>query len=186
MSCHVFIATSLDGFIARPDGSLDWLPQPSGEAEADDHGYSAFMADIDAVVMGRNTFDVVLGFGGWHFTTPVVVLSSRPLTVPAELEGKVFAMAGGPAEIVAACAARGWHELYIDGGVTIQRFLRAGLVARVIITRVPVILGKGLPLFGAEPHDISLDHVRTTAYPTGLVQSEYAVRTSMGESREAM
>lgn len=176
MPAHVFIATSLDGYIARPDGALDWLPQPSGDTEADDHGYSAFMAGIDAVVLGRNTFEVVLGFGGWHFTTPVVVLSSRPLEIPPDLEGKVFQMSGSPSEVVAACAARGWHELYIDGGITIQRFLRAGLIARLIITRVPVILGQGLPLFGATPHDIPFDHVRTTAYPTGLVQSEYAVR----------
>lgn len=175
MSCHVFIATSLDGFIARPDGSLDWLPQPSGEAEADDHGYSAFMAGIDAVVMGRHTFEVVLGFGGWHFTTPVVVLSSTPLSIAPELEGKVFAMAGEPAEIVAACAARGWHELYIDGGITIQRFLRAGLLARMIITRVPVLLGVGIPLFGDLGRDIPLTHRQTRAYPTGLVQSEYIV-----------
>ena len=178
MPAHVFIATSLDGFIARPDGALDWLPQPSGDADADDHGYSAFMAGIDAVVMGRNTFEVVLGFGGWHFTKPVVVLSSRAPEIPSELDGKVFVMSGDPSEIVASCAARGWNELYIDGGITIQRFLRAGLVARVIITRVPVILGQGLPLFGAVPHDILLDHVRTTAYPTGLVQGEYVVRRS--------
>lgn len=176
MPAHVFIATSLDGFIARTDGALDWLPQPSGEADADDHGYSAFMAGIDAVVMGRNTFDVVLGFGGWHFTKPVVVLSSRALEIPPELGGKVFVMSGEPTDVVAKCVARGWHELYVDGGITIQRFLRAGLVRRVIITRVPVILGEGIPLFGATPHDIPLEHVRTTAYPTGLVQSEYALR----------
>ena len=165
MPCHVFIATSLDGFIARPDGALDWLPQPTGEAEADDHGYSAFMAGIDAVVMGRNTFEVVLGFGSWHFTKPVVVLSSRALALPPELEGKVFAMSGEPAEIVAACAARGWQQLYIDGGVTIQRFLRAGLIERVIVTRVPVVLGMGLPLFGPVAQDILLEHVRAMAYP---------------------
>ena len=178
MPCHVFIATSLDGFIARPDGALDWLPQPSGEVDADDHGYSAFMDGIDAVVMGRNTFEVVLGFGGWHFTKPVIVLSSRALEISPELADKVFVMSGDPQDVAAACAARGWQELYVDGGVTIQRFLRAGLIVRVIITRVPVILGAGLPLFGPASHDITLDHVRTTAYPSGLVQSEYAVRST--------
>lgn len=176
MPAHVFIATSLDGYIARPDGTLDWLPEPSGDSAADDHGYSAFMAGIDAVVMGRNTFEVVLGFGGWHFTKPVVVLSSRRLDIPAELEGKVFAMSGEPTDVVAECAARGWQELYIDGGITIQRFLRAAFVSRLIITRVPVILGAGIPLFGDVARDVVLDHTRTTAYPTGLVQSEYRVR----------
>ncbi len=173
MSCHVFIATSLDGYIARPDGAIDWLPT---DDSAGDHGYGAFMAGIDAVVMGRNTYEVVLGFGGWHFTKPVVVLSSRGVDVAPDLRDKVFPMAGTPEEIVARCAARGWRELYIDGGVTIQRFLAAGLIERLIITRIPVLIGQGLPLFGTVPQDIRVSHVRTDAFANGLVQSEYRVR----------
>jgi dihydrofolate reductase len=178
MSAHVFIATSLDGFIARRDGAIDWLPT-DGSGDAGDHGYTAFTAGIDAVVMGRNTFEVVLGFGGWHFTKPVVVLSSRDVAIPPELAGKVVAMSGTPEQVSAECAARGWHELYVDGGVTIQRFLRAGLIDRMIITRIPVLLGEGLPLFGPVAADVRLDHVRTQAYDSGLVQSEYRVRRTM-------
>lgn len=173
MSAQVFIATSLDGFIARADGGLDWLPQPSGDAAQDDHGYSAFMAGIDAIVMGRSTYEMVLTFGDWPFEKPVVVLSSRGVTVAPALADRIVPMAGEPREIMAACAARGWHNLYIDGGVTIQRFLRAGLIQRLIITRVPVVLGSGLPLFGALERDAHFTHVRTQSYATGLVQSEY-------------
>lgn len=172
MSSHVFIATSLDGFIARPDGALDWLPT---DDSAGDHGYSAFMSDIDAIVMGRNTYEIVLTFGAWPFKKPVVVLTSRDITLTPELEGRVVTMSGSPTEIVALCAARGWHRLYVDGGITIQRFLSAGLIERMIITRIPVIIGSGLPLFGVVPADIRLQHVGTRSYPNGLVQSEYTV-----------
>ncbi len=175
MPGHVFIATSLDGYIARPDGGIDWLPT---DTSAGDHGYAAFTAGIDALVMGRNTYELVLSFGAWPYEKPVVVLSRRGVTIAPELEGKVFAMSGTPEAIVAQCAARGWHQLYVDGGVTIQRFLAAGLIERLVITRVPVVLGAGLPLFGAVPQDIRMDHVRTEAFANGLVQSEYRVRPS--------
>jgi dihydrofolate reductase len=174
MTCSVFIATSLDGYIARPDGGIDWLPEPSG-SDADDHGYSAFMASVDAVVMGRNTYELVLTFGGWHFTKPVVVLSTRGVTIAPELATKVFQTSGTPSEVLSYCATRGWTSLYIDGGVTIQKFLAAGLIDRMIITRVPVVIGAGLPLFGAVPADVRLTHVATQAYSNGLVQSEYRV-----------
>lgn len=175
MSAHVFIATSLDGFIARTDGSLDWLPVP--EPGGEDYGYQSFMDTVDAVVMGRHTYDAVLAMGGgWTYPKPVVVLSSRPVATTPALSDTVVQLSGTPEEVRAQCAARGWNELYVDGGVTIQRFLRAGLIDRMIITRIPVILGEGLPLFGAVAADVRLDHVRTQAYASGLVQSEYRVR----------
>lgn len=172
MTASVFIATSLDGFIARSDGSLDWLP---GD-DVEDHGYTEFMATVDALVMGRKTFETVLTFGEWPFgTKPVVVLSSNPTALVAPPGAVCTMMSGTPAEVVAQLAARGMQHLYIDGGVTIQRFLDAGLIQRVIITRVPVLLGSGIPLFGPVAHDIRLTHVATRAYPSGLVQSEYLV-----------
>lgn len=175
MSAHVFIATSLDGFIARQDGSLDWLPVP--EPGAEDYGYHAFMDTVDAVVMGRGTYEAVVAMGGgWTYPKPVVVLSSRAIDTGVALSETVVRMSGSPAEVLAECAARGWSSLYVDGGVTIQGFLRAGLIERLIVTRVPVILGAGLPLFGAVPQDVHLDHVRTQSYDSGLVQSEYRVR----------
>ena len=169
MKASVFIATSIDGFIARTDGALDWLP-----TDPEDHGYTEFMDSVDALVMGRKTFETVLGFGAWPFGTKlVVVLTSRPGDLAAPAGAICEFMAGTPAEVVAHLAARGLEHLYIDGGVTIQRFLAAGLIQRMIITRVPVLLGSGIPLFGPLAHDVRLEHVATRTYPSGLVQSEY-------------
>jgi dihydrofolate reductase len=172
MTASVFIGTSVDGFIARPNDDLDFLPEGGGEP----HGYNEFIASVDAIVIGRKTFEKVLSMGAWPYGDKrVVILSSRPLDLSAAAEGVVEQMAGPPAEIVAQLAARGKHHLYIDGGVTIQRFLRAGQIQRLIITRVPVLIGEGIPLFGALPRDIRLRHAATRHYPSGLVQSEYEV-----------
>ena len=171
MRISVFVGTSVDGFIARPGGGLDFLPPDGGEP----HGYVEFMATVDALVIGRKTYETVLGFDGWAYgTKPVFVLSTRPLA-PAPAGAVVERMSGEPAEIVARLAARGLGHLYVDGGITIQRFLRAGLVERLVITRVPVLIGQGIPLFGALPRDVRLRHVATRSYPSGLVQSEYTV-----------
>ena len=178
MNASVFIATSLDGFIAREDGSLDWLPADGGEP----HGYDEFIATVDAIVMGRKTFDTVMTFGSWPFDKPVIVLTSRPskLKIPANVacEG----MSGSPQEIVTHLARRGMKHLYIDGGMTIRRFLEAGLIQRMIITRISVLLGSGIPLFGPLARDIRLRHVATRSYPSGLVQSEYAIDTTRNDT----
>jgi dihydrofolate reductase len=172
MTASVFIGTSVDGFIARPNDDLDFLPPGGGEP----HGYNEFIATVDAIVIGRKTFEKVLTLGPWAYGHKrVVVLSSRPLDLSAAVGGVVEQMSGPPAEIVSQLAASGAHHLYIDGGVTIQRFLRAGLIQRLIITRVPVLIGEGVPLFGTLPRDIPLRHVATRHYPSGLVQSEYQV-----------
>ena len=171
MKASVFVGTSLDGFIARPNGAFDFLPTGGGEP----HGYDEFMATVDALVIGRHTFETVLSFGGWAYgKKPVFVLSSRPLpSVPAG--AVVERMAGEPAAIVAQLEARGIQHAYVDGGITIQRFLQARLIQRLIITRVPVLIGSGIPLFGPSPHDIALRHIATRQYQSGLVQSEYEV-----------
>jgi dihydrofolate reductase len=176
MKVTVFVGASVDGFIARPDGGLDWLPEGGGEP----HGYAELMAAVDAVVIGRNTFEKVLTLGPWHYGKKrVVVLSTRPLDLSAAEGGVVEQMAGTPAEIVERLAADGAKHLYVDGGDTIQRFLRAGLVDQLVVTRVPVLIGEGIPLFGALPHDVRLTHVSTRSFPSGLVQSEYRIGGSI-------
>jgi dihydrofolate reductase len=173
MNASVFVGVSVDGFIARPDGGLDWLPPDGGE----EHGYEAFMASVDALVIGRNTYETVLGFDAWPYgEKPVFVLSTRPLP-PAPAGAAVEQMAGEPAAIVSRLAARGFRHAYVDGGITIQRFLRAGLIQRLVVTRVPVLIGSGIPLFGELPRDVLLRHVATRQYASGLVQSEYVVVT---------
>lgn len=176
MRASVFIATSLDGFIARPDGALDWLPGGDGTPLDEDHGYGAFMATVDVVVIGRGTYEKVQTFGGWPYGHMAVrVLSTRPLELPASLPPSVEAMSGPPAEILARLDRLGFQHAYVDGGRTIQAFLSAGLIQRIVLTRVPVLIGEGIPLFGALPHDVRLVHVRTRSFETGLVQSEYDV-----------
>jgi dihydrofolate reductase len=171
MTISVFVGTSLDGFIARPNDDLDFLPEGGGEP----HGYDEFMATVDALVIGRRTFEKVLTFGKWPYGKKrVVVLSSNPLDLTA-IAGAVEQMSGTPAEIVERLAATGTNNLYIDGGVTIQQFLNAGLIERLIITRVPVLIGEGIPLFGKLLKDIPLRHVATRQYASGLVQSEYLI-----------
>ena len=172
MKLSVFVGTSLDGFIARLDGAFDFLPEGGGEP----HGYNEFIATVDTIVIGRNTFEVVLPMRPWPYGDKrVVVLSTRSLDFSGIVGGRVEQMSGAPAEIVSRLAATGAQHLYVDGGITIQNFLRAGLVQRLIITRVPVLIGDGIPLFGTLPHDIRLRHISTRSYPSGLVSSEYHV-----------
>ena len=171
MKASVFIATSLDGYIAREDGSFDWLPE-----NPEPHGYEEFMASVDAMVIGRKTFETAAAFSPWPYgTKPVIVLTSTPSAFKAP-EGSVCDfMSGSPREIVDRLTERGMHHLYVDGGITIQRFLEAGLIDRMIITRVPVLIGSGIPLFGPLARDVRPRHVSTRTYPSGLVQSEYVI-----------
>jgi dihydrofolate reductase len=176
MKATVFIATSLDGFIAREDGAIDWLPT-GADTKFEDYGYADFMKSVDALVMGRKTYETVRGFGGeWPYgTKPVIVLSSKKVSIPKELAKSVTAMSGKISAILGHLEALGMKHIYVDGGVTIQKFLNAGALERLIITRIPVLIGKGIPLFGPVDQDIKLSHVSTKTYPSGLVQSEYFV-----------
>lgn len=168
----VFVGTSVDGFIARHNDSLDFLDEGGGEP----HGYDEFFASIDTLLIGRKTYEVVVKFPEWPYGEKrVVVLSSQPLDFSGISAAHVEQMTGSPQDIISQLAATGAQNIYLDGGVTIQRFLRAGLVDRLIITRVPVLIGEGIPLFGSLPHDVHLRHVRTQHYATGLVQTEYHV-----------
>lgn len=172
MKASVFIGTSVDGFIARPNHALDFLPADGGEP----HGYTEFFASIDTLLIGRKTFEIVQAFPEWPYGDKrVVVLSSRPLDFSSLREARVEQMSGSPVEIASKLAATGTQHVYVDGGVTIQRFLRAGLIHRLTITRVPVLIGEGIPLFGTLPHDIRLRHIATQHYPSGLVKTEYEV-----------
>lgn len=180
--CSVFCGVSLDGFIARKNDALDFLEGPPGAKKprgSGDHGFGAFMKGIDALVCGRSTFEVVLGFPKWYYgDKKVVVLSRRKvdLTKARAMGANIEWMRGEPEAIVAALAKRGFRRLYVDGGATIQRFLRAGLIDRIIISRLPVLIGQGIPLFGPLPKDVWFKHVATRTFPDGMVQTEYVRR----------
>lgn len=174
-TAHVFIATSLDGYIARADGDIDWLTGFSSPGE--DHGYDTHIAKMDGIIMGRGTYEKVLAFDEWYYSKPVLVLSQTlaPASVPAHLKDKVEIVSATPEAAMAIATERGWQHVYADGGKLIQSFLRAGLIEEMIISRIPILLGDGIPLFGPLENDVTLEHLETKAFPSGLVQSHYRI-----------
>ncbi|MDX2097872.1 MAG: dihydrofolate reductase family protein [Leptolyngbyaceae cyanobacterium bins.59] len=173
----VFIATSLDGYIARPDGRIDWLEQANERVpEDEDFGYGDFIASVDVLVMGRNSFEKVLSFEDWPYgLKPVVVLSRSSISIPPALSQTVSVSSEAPQDLVARLAETGAKHLYIDGGLVIQSFLQEGLIDDLIITVIPILLGTGKPLFGTLPQDVPLLHLATKAYEFGFVQNQYRV-----------
>jgi dihydrofolate reductase len=170
---YVYIATSLDGFIATLDGGLGWLDEIPN-SEQGDYGYAEFMGGIDAIIMGRNTFETVLTFGFWPYDVPVFVLSNSLHTIPGELADKAKIVTGDLRKLVGQLSELGYQNLYIDGGKTIQGFLADDLIDEMIITRVPVLLGDGIPLFGKLAQQQKFNHLVTETFNNGLVQSRYS------------
>jgi len=174
----VFIATSLDGFISRKDGSIDWLNEanamvPPGE----DCGYKVFAESVDVLVMGRHTFDLVRTFDTWPYGDKrVVVLSSGAVEIPEDWRKTVSSSSEAPEVLLRRLEAEGCRHVYVDGGITIQRFMAAGLIDELTITLIPVLLGAGRPLFGALEKDVKLKLLRTKAYEFGFVQVVYSMR----------
>ena len=169
----VFIARSLDGFIAGKNGELDWLhsiPNP----ENNDMGYNDLMEEIDAIVMGRTTFETVCGFGGeWPYSKHVFVLSNSLKEVPVKLDKKVSLANGSPQEILNKIYAKGYLKLYIDGGRTVQNFLKEDLIDELIITTIPILLGGGFSLFGDLPKPMELEHIESKVFLNQIVQDCY-------------
>jgi dihydrofolate reductase len=175
--CSAFIATSLDGFIARPDGGLDWLDQANAKVPAgEDCGYAEYVSSVDAIVMGRRSFEKVLTFAAWPYgETPVYVLSRTLDSVPDGAPSSVALHAGPPEALLEFARARGHERLYVDGGATVSAFVNAGLLREITITVIPVLLGAGRPLFAALAEEIPLRHLSTRCYPFGFVQIRYAI-----------
>lgn len=173
MANKVFIATSLDGYIADKNNKIDWLhqlPNPTG----DDLGFDAFFEGIDALLMGRNTFEMVMSFDvEWPYSKPVFVLSSTLTHIPKGYEGKVFFVNGELQNILKNLTELGYHNLYIDGGKTIQSFLKEDLVDEMILTRIPVLLGGGYPLFGDLPEPLGFKLLASKMYLDTVVQNHY-------------
>lgn len=170
MQCSVYIAASLDGFIARSDGGIDWLS--TVQQAGIDYGYKAFHDSIDTVVVGRNTYDQVLGFAEWPYAGKrCVVLTHAP---PVSRHGEEF-FDGSPAELVSTLSNDGARRAYVDGGAVIQQFLAANLIDDLTLSLVPILLGEGIRLFGTLGHDQPLTLLRTQAFDSGLVQMVYRV-----------
>jgi dihydrofolate reductase len=166
----VFVGTSLDGFLARENGDLEWL---TGVGDAiGDYGYDEFFASVDAMVIGRKTLDIVSGFDEWPYAGKRVLVMSRTLHTVDAPETSVHADLD---DVIATLNREGARRVYADGGQVIQLFLRAGLVGEITISRAPVLIGSGIPLFGPLEHDVHLAVKRMRELGAGFTQTVYEV-----------
>jgi len=169
----VFIATSLDGYIADKNGKIDWLhstPNPDNN----DMGYGEFNAQIDALVMGRTTFETVLGFDiDWPYQIPVFVLSNTLTEIPEKYKGKAYLLRGTVKEILENIHKQGFYRLYIDGGKVIQSFLKEDLIDDMVITIIPTLLGTGVPLFSDLPDKLDFECINSRIYLDKIVQNHF-------------
>lgn len=181
MKVSVYIASSLDGFIARKDGGLGWLDEASTTVpDGEDCGFKAFIDTVDTMVMGRKTFEKVLSFGQWPYgKMPVIVLSHNPTSFPSTIPDTVTHCSEQPHTLYEKLSGEGVKHVYVDGGNTIQGFLSAGLIDEITVTVIPVIIGDGIPLFGSSDKEVKLTHLHTTAFDFGFVQTTYSANTAI-------
>ncbi|KZN34019.1 hypothetical protein N480_22780 [Pseudoalteromonas luteoviolacea S2607] len=170
----VYLAQSLDGYIADQDGGIDWLSEIDNPQHSD-LGFAEFMADIDALVMGRNTFEQVIGFGQWPYDKPVYVVSHSLAKLPPQVQGKAYLIRAGEHELIGQLSKLGHHRLYIDGGKLVQNFIRAALVDELIVTTVPVILGSGIRWLPDTKITHKIELVSSQVLLNQLVQSHYKI-----------
>jgi dihydrofolate reductase len=171
MKIKVYIGTSLDGFIARKDGDIDWLIKFENQEVNDSYG--EFISKIDVIVIGRGTFEKVLTFPSWPYEKKVFVLSTSIKQIPDILKGKATVISMKPGELLSYLSNEGFANIYVDGGKVIQNFLKEDYVDELIVTQVPVLIGSGIPLFGYLDNDLQFKHIRTNIYSNGLVKSHY-------------
>lgn len=179
--CSVYIAISLDGFIARKNGSINWLVEATAEVpHGEDFGYHEFMESVDLLLMGRKTYEKVLTFPEWPYKDKkVMVMSKKGIELPSNLTDKVSVTSASPLEILQSLENKNIKRIYVDGGITIQSFLKEGLIDDLIITQIPIIIGTGIPLFGEIEKDIKLELVESKAYSCGFIKSNYKLIKSV-------
>ncbi len=177
IKCSVFIAASLDGYIAKADGDIAWLINLSPPTPEEDYGYKTFFDSVDALVMGRLTYEAVLAFPEWPYADKkVFVLSHGQPAIPTLLKDRVEIIAGDTQALLNKLEKAGYHHLYVDGGKTIQGFMQAGLINEIILTTIPILLGGGIPLFGSLKAEVSLELLASRSYTNGFVQNHYRVK----------
>ena len=176
MKVSVYIATSLDGYIARPNGDIDWLMEADNSDGKEDYGYKEFLDSVDCMVMGRNSMEMVMSFPEWPYEGKrVIVLSNTLKEMPSQLKGKIELYSGSLIKLVAELKNDGCKRIYIDGGKTIQSFINDELITDITITKIPILLGEGLSLFGKTKNDIKLKHIESKTYSSGFVKSTYEI-----------
>lgn len=173
MKAIVYVAQSLDGFIAKGNGDIKWLeefPNPNGS----DFGFADFMRSIDCLLMGRKTFEKVKSFGFWPYEKPVYVLSDSLTKIEDTYLEKAFLIKGKPQEILEKLKDMGYENIYLDGGKLIQSFLKEDLVDKMIITTIPILLGGGIPLFGIIGKELKWNFIKSEVLSEYAVKSEYS------------
>ena len=171
MNTIVYVGTSLDGFIARTNGEFDWLSQFANDEAI--RAYEELITRIDAIVIGRGTFEKVLTFPSWPYEKSVFVLSTSITEVPEDIREKVTIVSMDPETLLSYLSTMEYSNIYIDGGKVIQSFLKGNLVNELIISKAPILIGSGIPLFGYLDHDLEFKHIRTDVCSNGLVRSYY-------------
>lgn len=183
LKCSVYIATSADGYIATPDGGVDWL-HTAGNPEADmrgnDMGFDAFIRSVDCMVMGRKCMEMIAGMNltpeQWLYgDMPIFVLSHSVKEPPENLRGKVKIHPGSIQALLEKLENQGYQHAYIDGGATITSFLNLKLIDEMIITKAPLLLGEGIPLFGKIDTPIKLENAEASAFANNFIQIRYCV-----------
>ena len=173
----VFIAASLDGYIAKADGDIAWLVNITPPTPEEDYGYKPFFDSVDALLMGRVTYETALTFAEWPYADKkVFVLSHGQPLIPPALTGRVEIISGNPKALLKKLEGAGYHHFYVDGGKTIQGFLHDGLIDEIILTTIPILLGGGIPLFGCLRQELSLELLASRSYANGFVQNHYKVK----------
>ena len=171
MKTSVYIGTSLDGFIAKTDGNIDWLTQYANDDAI--HAYGEFINGIDAIVIGRGTFEKILTFPSWPYMKKAFVLSTSLKQLPDTLRDKASLLSMKPKKLLGYLSHMGFSSIYVDGGKVIQGFLKEDLIDNLIISKVPLLIGNGIPLFGFLGADLQFKHVKTEVQSNGLVRSYY-------------
>lgn len=166
----IYIATSIDGYIARKDNSLDWLEY--GHQGDEDYGFKEFMNSIDALILGRNTYEVVSAFEEWPYSGKRVIVLSNTLK---EVRKEAELFCGQLTDLVSMLHSESIKHVWVDGGITVSKFLDAGLVDDITISVIAMILGSGIPLFSTMSREHKCHLISTQSYPSGLVQLKYEV-----------
>ncbi|MDH5796123.1 MAG: dihydrofolate reductase family protein [Anaplasmataceae bacterium] len=179
MKISAYIAVSLDGFIARDDHSIDWLPKPDLNSN-EDYGFDDFFSSVDALVMGRNTYEIVVNSGyQWPYKEKkVFVLTNRNIEIADNIKEYVFSISGTPNEIINNLQQNNIQHIYIDGGKVIQSFLKLNLINEITITQIPILLGSGIPLFSKLNNDIYLSVISSKLYKNDLIKNHYQINYS--------
>lgn len=172
MKFIAFIATSSDGFIARKNGDLDWLPQPKTDNK-EDYGYSKFISKIDTIIMGRNTFEKVAGFDKWPYKKPVIVISTKIKKVPPKLNNNKILIKKNPDETIQIIKEQKLKTIYVDGGKTIRWFIKNNLLDEIIITIIPIKLETGIKLFTNKNQKYKFLLKDKIDFENGIIQEKY-------------